>query len=197
MVSRNATASQDAPLVEVGMLHLPYAPFPPTFEAGEHDGATVFSWAMNNIWDTNFPSQQGGETVFRYAVGSAGAGAGGRRLGIGVAARMARPLVGIVCRPGDTSELPDQGSFCHLDGGTVDVVTVAPSRRTGGLTLYLHSLGPDESDVRLRFPLLPVRRAWTGNALERNLEEVPLRDGEAHLTIAPGEYRALAVELAT
>lgn len=216
-----AWASGDAPLVQVGMLHLPYSPFPPTFEANEHEGGTVFSWAMNNIWDTNFPSQQGGETVFRYAVGSADATAssenrteGGiagpssadprssvrfpsssRHLGRDVAAGMARPLVGIVCRPDDAPKLPDGGSFCDLDGAMVDVVTVAPSRRGGGLTLFLHSLAPEESDVRLRFPLLPVTRAWTGNSLERDLEEVPLRDGEARIRIAPGEYRALTVEL--
>jgi hypothetical protein len=190
-----AWASGDAPLVQVGMLHLPYSPFPPTFEANEHEGGTVFSWAMNNIWDTNFPSQQGGETVFRYAVGSADATSSSRHLGRDVAAGMARPLVGIVCRPDEAPKLPDGGSFCDLDGAMVDVVTLAPSRRGGGLTLFLHSLAPEESDVRLRFPLLPVTRAWTGNSLERDLEEVPLTDGEARIRIAPGEYRALTVEL--
>ena len=61
-----AWATLEAPLVQLGTIHLPYAPFPPTLGDG-HPG-TVYSWALNNIWDTNFPPRQGGEMEFRYAV---------------------------------------------------------------------------------------------------------------------------------
>ncbi|MFD0541155.1 hypothetical protein ACFQY7_52330 [Actinomadura luteofluorescens] len=70
-----AWATLEAPLVQFGSIHMPYAPFPPTLD--EEDG-TVYSWALNNIWDTNFPSQQQGETTFRYAFASGAAGSGRR-----------------------------------------------------------------------------------------------------------------------
>ena len=40
--------------------------------------ATIYSWALNNIWDTNFPPEQGGEMTFSYkiAIGSDAAALG-------------------------------------------------------------------------------------------------------------------------
>jgi hypothetical protein len=187
-----AWVTGDAPLVQVGGLHLPYAPFPPSFAADDRDSGTVFSWAMNNIWDTNFPAAQGGEAAFRYRIASAPPGAA-RRLGMATAAEAARPLVAVVCGP--EGGLPAAGSFCELEGGEVDIVTLAPSRAGHGLVVMLHSLAAEPARVRLRFPLLPVRRAWEGSHLERDLRELPLLAGEATLTVAPGAYRALALEL--
>ncbi|HVL24833.1 MAG TPA: glycoside hydrolase family 38 C-terminal domain-containing protein, partial [Thermomicrobiales bacterium] len=59
--SRIAWATREAPLVQVGNIHLPYAPFPTTIPDNQAHPATIISWALNNIWDTNFPPQQGGE----------------------------------------------------------------------------------------------------------------------------------------
>jgi hypothetical protein len=192
-----AWATAEAPLVQIGDLHLPYSPFPPTFESGPADRATIFSWAMNNVWDTNFPDRQGGETVFRYAVGSAAPGADSRRLGMEVAAAFSRPLVGMLCPGG--SESPDDGpqptgSFCQLDGIPADIVTVAPSR-DGAITLFLASQAPEPGEVALRFPGLRVRGVRTGPFTGRDLVPLPLRDGEARVRLAPGEYRAVVLDL--
>lgn len=91
-----AWATLEAPLVQLGTIHMPYAPFPPTLE--QEDG-TVYSWALNNIWDTNFPAQQQGETTFRYAVTSE-SGANGRRLGAAAAAGLCEPFVGALITGG-------------------------------------------------------------------------------------------------
>jgi Glycosyl hydrolases family 38 N-terminal domain/Glycosyl hydrolases family 38 C-terminal domain len=187
-----AWVTADAPLVQVGNLYLPYAPFPPSFAAGDRDAATVFSWAMNNVWDTNFPAAQGGEAAFRYRVATGPPGSA-RRLGMATAAESARPLVAVVCGP--EGGLPATGSFCEVDGGEVDVVTLGPSRAGHGLVVLLHSLAAAPAAVRLRFPLLTVRRAWEGTHLERDLREAPIRAGEVVVTLAPGAYRALALEL--
>jgi hypothetical protein len=173
-----AWATAEAPLIEIGDLHLPYSPFPRTFDSGPADQATVFSWAMNNIWDTNFPGRQGGETVFRYAVGSAAVGSDARRLGMQVAAGFSRPLVGMLCpaKPDHTNGLLPTGSFCEVTGAAVDIVTLAPAGDRG-LTLYLTSLAPEPAEVELRFPGLRVR------------------DGTTRTRLWPGEYRAVVVHL--
>ncbi|MEV4899288.1 glycoside hydrolase family 38 C-terminal domain-containing protein, partial [Nonomuraea sp. NPDC055795] len=87
-----AWATMEAPLVQLGTIHMPYAPFPPTLE---EEAGTVYSWALNNIWDTNFPAQQQGETTFRYAVTSE-AGAEARRLGARAAAGLTEPFIGVL-----------------------------------------------------------------------------------------------------
>ena len=75
-----------------GDLVLPYAPFPPTVQPEPAEPGTVYSWALNNIWDTNFPAQQQGETTFRYAIASR-PGADPRALGAAAAAGLTDPFV--------------------------------------------------------------------------------------------------------
>lgn len=62
--------TQDAPIVQIGDIALPYAPFPGTLAAREE--GTAFSWIHNNIWDTNFPAGQAFEMSFAYRVGATG-----------------------------------------------------------------------------------------------------------------------------
>lgn len=63
--------TRDAPLVQVGDIALPYAPFPMTSPG--HEPATVYSWFHNNIWDTNYQPAQGFEMSFRYSVAASAA----------------------------------------------------------------------------------------------------------------------------
>jgi Glycosyl hydrolases family 38 N-terminal domain len=189
-----AWATGDAPLVQMGMLHLPYAPFPPTFEAEAGDRATVFSWAMNNIWDTNFPVRQGGEAAFRFAVSAGPSGADARRLGRETAAAFARPLAAVLCPPGTVGGHPAAGSFCEISGGNVDLVTVAPSR-DHGLAVHLHSLEARTAEVALRLPAFAVRRAWAGSCLEREPAELPVDGDGIRVSLAPGQYRVVALDL--
>ncbi|WP_327287882.1 alpha-mannosidase [Streptomyces sp. NBC_01198] len=59
-------ATHDAPLVQHGNIAIPYVPYPPSVPRQEP--GTLYSWVHNNIWDTNFPSQQAFEQTFRYSV---------------------------------------------------------------------------------------------------------------------------------
>jgi hypothetical protein len=189
-----AWATGDAPLVQMGMLHLPYAPFPPTFEAEAGDRATVFSWAMNNIWDTNFPVRQGGEARFRFAVAAGPSGGDARRLGRETAAAFARPLAAVLCPPRTADGHPPVGSFCEISGGNVDLVTVAPSR-DHDLTVHLHSLGAETAEITIRLPVLAVRRAWAGSFLERESAELAVNGDGIRVSLAPGQYRVVALDL--
>ena len=114
-----ALGTYDAPLVQVGTIHLPYAPFPPTTHA---EPATVFSWAMNNGWDTNFPLSQGGEVELAYAVAD-------RR-----PARARRRRRSSACspRPRGSGALPERGRLCALPDG-VELIAIGASRDGDGL----------------------------------------------------------------
>jgi hypothetical protein len=189
-----AWATGDAPLIQVGMLHLPYVPFPPTFEAEAGDRATVFSWAMNNIWDTNFPVRQGGEARFRFAVAAGPGGGDARRLGRETAAAFARPLAAVLCPRTAADGRPPVGSFCELRGGNVDLVTVAPSR-DHDLTVHLHSLEDETAVISVRLPAFAVRRAWASSFLEREPAELVLDGDGIRVSLAPGQYRVVALDL--
>ncbi|RUR01839.1 glycoside hydrolase family 38 C-terminal domain-containing protein [Labedella endophytica] len=62
-----AWVTKDVPLVERGVIALPYAPFPAS--TSPYEPGTVLSWVHNNVWDTNFPVRQAFETTFSYAIG--------------------------------------------------------------------------------------------------------------------------------
>ncbi|MFD0900833.1 glycoside hydrolase family 38 N-terminal domain-containing protein [Actinomadura sediminis] len=163
-----AWATLEAPLVQFGSIHMPYAPFPPTLD--REDG-TVYSWALNNIWDTNFPSQQQGETTFRYAFASA-AGTSGRRLGARTAAGLTDPFVATLA----TGTAPaEAGEFLRVDDPDVLVTSVGRARDGEGLAVRLQSLAAGPVETRLHVP--GFTRARVSAGLERDPADLPVRDG--------------------
>ncbi|GAA2301628.1 glycoside hydrolase family 38 C-terminal domain-containing protein [Nonomuraea roseoviolacea subsp. roseoviolacea] len=154
-----AWATLEAPLVQLGTIHMPYAPFPPTLE--QEDG-TVYSWALNNIWDTNFPSQQQGETTFRYAVMSQ-AGADGRRLGALAASGLTEPFAGVLVT-GPTGAVAR--SYASVDHP--DVLVTSIGQAGAQRVVRLQSLAAEPVEVVLTLPGL--RSAEVSAGLERGRE---------------------------
>jgi hypothetical protein len=169
-----AWATLQAPLVMLGDLHLPYAPFPATIRPSPAEPGTVYSWAMNNIWDTNFPAQQEGETTFRYAIGSA-VRADPRALGLATAAGFTDPLVAVPLTGAGGTEAAAEGRFVTVGHPLVRVASIGVSRRGHDLVVHLASAAGEDVTVPLRVPGL--RTADLGTSLERGLR--PLRpDGD-------------------
>jgi hypothetical protein len=189
-----AWATMEAPLVQFGNIHLPYVPFPESIDPHLADPATVYSWALNNIWDTNFPPQQQGEMEFRYSI-CTGDSVKSFELGMKTAAALTTPLLGILSVPTADRDLPARGNFCAVDRPDVEIVALTPSRGGHDLLVLLQSVAPRPVDVHASFPLLPIERAWIGSHLNRNLEEVEVRQGEARFTLPAGSYVSLAVDL--
>src|SRR5262249_7102289 len=171
-------------------LHVPYAPFPETVARTEVGPGTLFSWAMNNVWDTNFPTRQGGETTFRYAVAPTTGDAPPRGLGVGTAASLTAPLLGVCTGSGGRSG----GSFCLLDREDVEVVTVERSRRGHDLVVFLQSYAREPVEVDIGFPDLHVDTAFAGTFLERELRVVGGRGG-AQLRLPAYGFAALTLDL--
>lgn len=185
-----AWATLQAPLVMFGDIFLPYAPFPPTISPDPAEPGTVYSWAMNNIWDTNFPAQQQGETTFRYAVGSA-AGAEPRELGQAVAAGFTDAFVAVPLT-GEGAVAPPEDRYATVDHPLVRVAAIGPSRRGHDLVVYLSSAAPAPVTVSLRVPGLA--RAAVGTSLERDLTPVAAADGAAAVTVPAGGFVAVTVD---
>ncbi|MGW0483185.1 glycoside hydrolase family 38 N-terminal domain-containing protein [Nonomuraea sp. NPDC003214] len=162
-----AWATLEAPLVQLGTIHMPYAPFPPTLD--QEDG-TVYSWALNNIWDTNFPAQQQGETTFRYAVRSE-AGAPGRRLGALAAAGLTDPFVGALLT-GPAGE----AARTYVSADHPDVLVTSLGRDGESTLVRLQSLAPEPVEVTVTLPGL--RRASVSAGLGHDVRPADV-DGES------------------
>jgi hypothetical protein len=191
---RLAWATMEAPLVQFGNIHLPYFPFPETIDPEIANPATVYSWVLNNIWDTNLPSRQQGEMEFSYAVAS-GEDLETPELGMRTAAALTTSLLGILSAPSAENDLPERGSFCSVEHPLVDVVALMSSRRGHDLTVMLQSLSSENEEVCVSFGLLGVARAWVGSHLEKNLEEARVDGANVRFVVPAGSLVSLAVDL--
>ena len=181
-----AWATVDAPLIELQNIAVPYAPFPLSIPGQSHRRSTLYSWALNNIWDTNFPPQQRGELVFRYVVGSSDS-LDRRVLGIQTGAAGTAPPVGICLRRSGAPVLPERTSLLSVSNPLVEIVHLESSDAAGTMRALLLSLAPEPITVELSGAAGEPSRI--GTFLRKRNE--PLAG--SGLTLAPGDY--VAVEL--
>jgi Glycosyl hydrolases family 38 N-terminal domain/Glycosyl hydrolases family 38 C-terminal domain len=187
-----AWTTYEAPLVELGTISLPYAPFPSTLPEARSNPATIYSWALNNIWDTNFPDRQGGEMVFRYAVTSSADG-NARQLGVRAGASASAPLVGFAVRVHGAQALPASVSFVEIESPLIELVRIAPSRTAGSLAIFLQSVADEPVTTRVRLPGLAVASARLATFQEEHGRDVSLHDGVVAIELAAGAYVTLIV----
>jgi hypothetical protein len=158
-------STQDAALVQVGDIALPYAPFPATTPRLEK--GTIYSWVHNNLWDTNFPSQQAFEMSFRYSVasGAAASPSSGPVLGIRTAAAASRPLLAVLApsAPRAGVDLPASMSWLSLEDDRFRVVGLT-TPVPGQVLVRLQSVAASPVDVRMR-TAWPVERAQRASFL--------------------------------
>lgn len=170
-----AWSTQDAPLVQFGNIALPYAPFPRTM--GHDEPATVFSWIHNNLWDTNFPGEQGFEFTYRYSLACGPAADG---LGPRTAAAWSRPLRAVRARG---AEGGGQASLAFADLGDTRVRLVgATAPGPGAVLLRLQSFAEESvaCPVRVHFP---VTAAHSADYLGAAVSELALSDGALSVDI--------------
>jgi glycosyl hydrolase family 38 len=153
-----AWVTRDAPLVEPETIALPYAPFPDS--TAPRQPGTVYSWVHNNLWDTNFPSQQAFEATFRYAVGvrRAGETLDADALALRTAYEIDHPLLGVAAHGPADPAVPAELSLLTLDDPRVTVrgAVLVPADGGGAdLLVRLQSLAtePVQTLLRCAFPV--------------------------------------------
>jgi hypothetical protein len=107
--------------------------------------STVYSWAMNNHWITNFPLTQDGPVLFRYRILPHGAydAAAANRFGL----EQAQPLAYVAANVD-----PKLEPLIALDNDRVCVTILKPSKGGRSTIIRLRSLSEKPEDVKLTFP---------------------------------------------
>lgn len=185
-------ATLEAPLLMFGDLYLPYSPFPPTVRPTPAEPGTVYSWALNNIWDTNFPGQQRGETTFRYAIASGAGDEAAQSVGERAAAGLVDPFVAVPLTGVEAA--PEVRVFAEVDHPDVRVSSLGRSRRGHDLVVYLRSVASSPVRAVVRLPY-PVRAAHLGTGLERDAAPAPVRDAGVEVRLPAGAFVALSLDL--
>jgi alpha-mannosidase len=183
----------DAPLVTLGDINRGTWP-----EEFKPKSSTIFSYAMNNYWHTNYRAAQGGALTFRYFMTS------GISLSPADLSRLGRaamtPLeadqvidqdkVGNPDRPLEPAPL----SFLQIDSAAVTLEAWKAADDGDGTILRMLETAGNESKVTLHFPLLDLQRAWRCTAVEDNLNDIPVQEQSLEITLKPHEIATVRIE---
>jgi len=121
----------------------------------EITNSSLFSYAMNNYWMTNFKASQGGLVTFRYALTSRSGGADAVKSGR-FGWEVHTPLVAAWIPSETRGTLADSGaSFFSIDKPNVVLQSVKKAEDGESLILRLREIGGKEGEVRVTSLLFP------------------------------------------
>jgi alpha-mannosidase len=160
---------------------------------------TIFSYAMNNYWHTNYRAGQSGDFVFRYGVTS------GPRLGGGGLTRlgfeeMRPPEVNYVVsqdKAGNPARplAPTGTSFLTTDGEDIALVTWKKSQDGSGSILRLQETAGQPAETTIVFPHTTLASAQRCSGVEDNPRSLMIENGAMHLKFRP--FEVLTVRIRT
>jgi hypothetical protein len=188
-----ALAPVDASLVALG--DIVRGTWPEEF--GQRPG-TIFSYVMNNYWDTNYAAGQGGDFTFRYVLTS------GNNLAPAYLSRLGReemsPLeVDQITSQDKAIDTPrplvsTQASFLDVRQPDVVLETWKIAEDGEGTILRFLELAGKESTVDVQTPLLEVKSAWMNDALERNQGPLSVSSHGFRFSVKPFQIVTVRLE---
>ena len=160
-------APLDAPLIEIGGItaNLLGSVAYDRWMTRALESQTIYSWAQNNHWHTNYKADQPGETTFRYALrphtgGYAAAEAS--RFGM----ETSRALVAAISDA--KTQLPEP--LLTVSSPNVLVETVKVSDDGKGIVVRLFGVGGQREAVQLKWKGWKPRSVWRTDLAERPLQ---------------------------
>jgi hypothetical protein len=183
----------DASLVTLGDINRGSWPA----EFGQRQG-TIFSYAMNNYWNTNYRGAQGGSFRFRYVITSAGTTSPTElsRKGWEEMTPLESDLITTQDKAQDAPQPLSgaQQSFLRIDDPALLLETWKAAEDGNGSILRFLDLGGTTRDVTVETPMLKLREAWQTDAVERDQKQLSRVTKESFkFTIHPHEILTVRV----
>jgi len=158
---------------------------------------TIFSYAMNNYWDTNYRAGQGGDFTFRYAVTSSPKldGSSLTRLGMDEMRPVELDHVVAQDKAGDPSRpLPPAGEgFLETSGMDVALITWKQAEDGKGTILRLVEIAGRPSKTAVHFLRSNVTSARLCSGVEDDGDNLPIDGNSIHLSFQPFEVQTVRV----
>jgi len=182
----------DAPLITLGDINR--GVWPDKFDP---KSSTVFSYALNNYWHTNYRAEQGGEFTSRYVFTS------GPQLSPADLARLGRAAM----TPLEAQKVVDQdkyddparplpaapASFLEVSAPNVVVEDWKAANDGQGTIVRLLETGGQATTSRLTFPLFDLQQAWITSAVEGNQKELSVSGSSVEVSIQPHQILTLRI----
>jgi hypothetical protein len=159
---------------------------------------TIFSYVMNNYWNTNFRAGHGGHFRFRYVITSAPTtnATESSRMGWEEMTPLEKDLVATQDKAmtGRSPLNGKQDSFLEIGDPDLLLETWKPAEDGKGTILRFLDLGGATRTVRVHTPLVRLEQAWRTDAVERNRQPLSLLGPQRfQFTIHPHEIVTVRV----
>jgi hypothetical protein len=176
----------DAPLVEIGEVSATLAGSqqnPLLWRDAIAPTQKLYSWAMNNHWETNYCASQQGVVEFRYAI-RAHTGynpAAASRFAIG----LSQPLLGAVV---SSHSLP--APLLRIEPEDVLALTLKPSDEGNAIIVRLFGASGEDRHAQLHWASPSASRIWLSD-----LSEKPIKPLTGEIPVAGWEIVTLRAEI--
>jgi alpha-mannosidase len=160
---------------------------------------TMFSYVMNNYWDTNYRAGQDGDFTFRYVVTSASKLNGGALTHLGM--QEMRPVeVDHVVSQDKTGNperpLPPTGQgFLQTDGEGISLITWKPAEDGNGSILRLAETQGKSTEATVRLPHMQIASASLCTGVEDYKTPLLVDNRSIHLPFK--RFQVLTVRIVT
>jgi hypothetical protein len=181
----------DAPLASFGDINR--GTWPGTFAP---KSGTIFSYAMNNYWHTNYRAGQGGDFTFRYTLTSAPQLDGGALTKLGFEEMRPAELNYVVSqdKPGNPPRpLPGEGANFLDISGDVALITWKEAENGEGTILRLQEISDKPTQAQISPPKGNISSARLCTSVEADIRNVPVENNAVRLTFQP--FEVLTVRL--
>jgi hypothetical protein len=183
----------DAPLVTLG--DIARGTWPTEFGARR---GTIFSYVMNNYWNTNYVAGQGGDFLFRYVITSSGAidPAALTQLGWEALTPFETDLIQYQDKAVDApGPLPAaQGQFLTVNQPGVVLVTWKQAEDRQGYILRFLEIAGKAASVDVHSSILSIKSAWRCNAMEENQHPLAAADNRVRFNVKPHEIVTVRIQ---
>ncbi|MGH9343701.1 MAG: glycosyl hydrolase-related protein, partial [Terriglobia bacterium] len=160
--------------------------------------STIFSYAMNNYWHTNYPAGQGGKFTFRYVITSADHLDPAALTRVGWES-MEPAVIDQVIRQDKIDDpdkpLPAAGtSFLEIDAPNIVLVDWKLAENGNGTILRLEETAGRKTEATIRFPHASVEAASLCNAVEDNMKPLEKSGSGIHVAFNPNQVLTVRVK---
>jgi alpha-mannosidase len=182
----------DAPLAAFGDINR--GKWPREFKPAT---GTIFSYAMNNYWDTNYRAGQSGDFTFRYVVTTSPSidGEALTRLGLEEMRPSELNYVLVQDKVGNPPRpLPSAGtSFLETSAKNIALITWKPAENGNGTILRMVETGGQASEASVRFLRSNIASAHLCSGVEEDEKTLPAEGQTVRLLFRPFEVLTIRV----
>ncbi|GMU22857.1 MAG: hypothetical protein AMXMBFR13_29410 [Phycisphaerae bacterium] len=154
---------------------------------------TIYAYALNNYWFTNYKAGQDGRFTLRYSLTSdASMGPVAATLfGDSVHA----PMRALHLNSGRPGTLPNalNRSFCQVEPASVEIMTVKPADDGKGLILRVRETGGKDTEARIQ-TAFGLNKASSCDLVERVQGDLPMENGRLSLKLGANAMATVRLE---